>query len=352
MTAKQPIINVDWLQIHVDTSHINTAQRQYQLRTLEGVRTKTFAKVTEIRRDNRLIATLHHQPHSPKLPKGCGVLKIENYILYTDSRQNIISQLIRTIGLTTISTTRIDICGDFQQIADRDPQQLVTDIIKGDIRKIGHARQSIIGNETITAYGKREWQYLRYGSRSSRISAYLYNKSKELRDDHDKPYIRAIWASNGLAIKKRDTWRLEFSIKGRDMKYISTETGEILPQDYRYYLSGDVLTDIYRALCNHYFAISLNDHTRASNCTPISLWRELGGSNILVKYIDPTRHNNRADKIFLRKLLTIGEELTDTTTIDIAHTLADRYMHIKNLRGWATEQNLLNPQTDRGELNL
>lgn len=336
----QPIINCDWLQIHVDTRKLNRQQKVYELRTLEGVRTRTFSEVIDIYYSGRPVGTLQHKPFSPRIPEGCGVLKIENYILYCRDRQAIISDIIKTLALTTLGTTRIDIAGDFQEIGGRLPEQLVSDLLTGKLRKVGHARQSIIGQEEVTAYGRKEWQYLRYGSRSSRITAYLYDKTRELTEEHDKPYIRAIWKANGFATKKRHTWRLEFSIKGRDMSFISTETGEVLPQYWQYWLDGSCMRDIYRALCVHYFNIALNDHARPRCCTPLPLWKDYGKSDILVKYLEPTRHNNRSDKILLKKLLTLSEEVYDAELLALASATATKFAEVKHLTAWARLNNL------------
>lgn len=344
MHITQPIISVDWLQIHVSTKEMRHRAKGYQIEKIEGAKSRTYSEVWKIAKDHRPVAQLQCAPFSPKLPPWSGVLKVENYILYTASRSTIIDQILTDLRLDPRGMTRIDICADFQKIADRDPQQLIQDIIEGQVRKVGHSAQSIICDEQQTAYGRREWQYLRYGSRSSRISTYMYNKTKELNDVSDKPYIRALWKCNGFAIKKRSTWRLEFSIKGRQMKFISTDTGEILPNDYKLWLTPSVATDVYRALCNHYFALVIPDHTRTRKCTPIPLWPTMGSSEIMIKYLDPTHHNNRADKIFIRKLANIASELYDQDTIKLAGELLERYVDVKKMNEWFKDNVNKTPQ--------
>lgn len=150
----EPIINCDWLQLHCDASHLKERYYGYTV-DIREVRTRTFAKLMEITRDGRRIAQIQYQPHSPKLPKGCSVVKIENYILYSERRSDIIRQLIEDFDLTTIGTTRIDIAGDFQRIADRPPEELVNDILTGKVIRIGHSKQTVIGDDQLTAYGHR-----------------------------------------------------------------------------------------------------------------------------------------------------------------------------------------------------
>lgn len=339
MEIRQPIINCDWLQIHCDASVVKERYLGYNTK-IQEIRTRTFGKLLDISRDGYHIAQLAYKPHSPKLPKGCSVLKIDNYILYSAARDKIITQLINDFDLCTIGTTRFDIAADFQTICGRLPHVLIQDIIQEKVIKRGHAKQSIIGNEQLTAHGSREWQYLRYGSRSSRTSVYFYNKSKELKEVSDKPYIRAIWAANGFAKKKYDTWRLEFSIKGRQMKIIEKDTGLILPNNYRLWLQDEYLHRIFWALCTHYFCLTENNHTRRTNNKPLTLWASQDITNDLVKYLDPTKHSNRADKIFLRKLINIGDEVADPQIINLATTLAKAYAEKKHLDNWRAEQGL------------
>lgn len=338
-TLKQPLINCDWLQLHIDTRTMRRTVSGYDI-IQQPIRTKTFATVLKVSRDGRDICTIACDPHSPKLPAGCGTLKLENYILYTTGRLSILSQIIQDLNINALGITRIDIAGDCQTIADREPEELIKQILNGEVIKVGHAKQSIIGVDQVTAYGRRHWEYLRYGGRSSRVSAYLYNKSKELRDESDKPYIRALWAANGFAKKKRDTWRLEFSIKGRDIQHINEETGEVLEQDWHRLLTTDAMATLYTALCRHYFSLAKNDHTRRTRCSPLPLWREKGDCNILLKYLDATKHNNRSDKIFLRKLITLPQELQDPDIIRDAADLAIRYAQIKDLTQWMQAEQL------------
>ena len=61
------------------------------------------------------------------------------------------------------------------------------------------------------------FDYVRWGSRSSGVCTYLYNKSEELRSKHSKPWIKERWEKAGLNEEEGDVYRLEFSIQQKGM---------------------------------------------------------------------------------------------------------------------------------------
>lgn len=347
MNVNEPIISIDWLQIHVDASDFNCDHKDYNC-TLMPVRSRTFSEVWSISKDGRHVAILQRKPFSPKIPKGCGTLKIENFILYYQTRQHIVEQFLHELHLSPRGTTRIDICGDFQKIANRWPEELIRDIIEERIYKVGHARSTLIGEHRIpsgefTTYGTagktNTYSYLRYGSRTSRISTYLYNKSKELREQHDKPYIREMWKRANFN-EQNDTWRLEFSLKGRNMDFIYKDTGEELPHHPIEWLMIEKTNRIYTALCEHYFDIREKTQIRKDREHTIPLFDTLTPSGILVTKLDTNSHNNRADKIFIRKLAEMANETQNKAIINAAALLGQAYAKEKDLRKWASEQGI------------
>lgn len=80
---------------------------------------------------------------------------------------------------------------------------------------------SLHGNKTQSAL---DYNYIRWGTRASGVCVYLYNKSKELRDIKDKPWIRKVWESDGLSTTK-DVWRVEISITSQGLGLKSLTDG-------------------------------------------------------------------------------------------------------------------------------
>lgn len=339
------LISCDWLQIHCDSSDFRRDHPHYNCQ-LMPVKSRTFSEVWNISKEGRTIATLSRKPFSPQIPKGCGSFKIENYILYNQNRCAIVDQIMSDLQLYTLGTTRIDICGDFRRIAGRLPELLIRDILEERIYKVGHAKATTIGDhkqQRFTTYGTagrtNTFSYLRYGSRSSRISTYLYNKTKELNEEHDKPYIRDMWRENGW-YGDMNVWRLEFSIKGRDMKFIEKETGEVLPNNPKLWIKQDIIPTIYSALCAHYFDLRHKTQIRKDREERIPLWNSEEPTSILIKKLDATKHSNRADKIFLRKLINMASETTNSAIINAAADLAQMYTQEKRLSEWVGKNGL------------
>ena len=200
---------------------------------------------------------------------------------------------------------------------------------------IGHQNHE---NQQFTSYGTagrtNTFSYLRYGSRSSRISTYLYNKTKELNEEHDKPYIRDMWRENGW-LGDQNVWRLEFSVKGREMKFIEKDTGEILPNNPKLWIKNDIIPTIYASLCDHYFDIREHTQIRKDREEKIPLWADEDTATHLIKKLDSNKHDNRADKIFVKKLAQMQSETTNTDIINMACELGERYLQEKRMVEWA-----------------
>lgn len=341
------LISCDWWQAHVNAQDFTPNIPGYNCQLL-NVRSRTFSEVWNISKDGATIAQLQRCPFSPKINKNCGTLKIENYILYHENRCAIIDQITSDLKLYVIGTTRIDLAGDFRHIAGRLPELLIRDILEERVYKVGHARCTTIGeqnrdNQVFTAYGTagrtNTFSYLRYGSRSSRISTYLYNKTKELNEQNDKPYIREMWRENGWR-GDQNVWRLEFSIKGREMKFIEKDTGEILPNNPKLWIKQDIIPVVYNSLCQHYFDIREKTQQRKDREERISLFADVEPAAHLIRRLDPNKHNNRADKIFLRKLSLMASETNNTSLINAAIELGRSYMEEKKMQEWAKRQGL------------
>lgn len=348
MTQSNLLISCDWWQAHVDASDFLWEHPDYNCQ-LMPVKSRTFSEVWSISKEGRPVATLARKPFSPKIPKGTGTIKIENYILYHTNRCKIIDQITSDLQLYVKGTTRLDIAGDFRRLCGMLPELVIRDILEERIYKVGHAKSTVIGSQDhtqqqFTAYGTagrtNTYSYLRYGSRTSRISTYLYNKTKELNEQNDKPYIREMWRENGW-YGDMNVWRLEYSIKGREMKFIEKDTGEILPNNPKIWLQQDIMKVVYSSLCAHYFDLRKKTQQRKDREQRIPLWPDTLPATHLVTKLDSNKHNNRADKIFLRKLADMASETQNIGIINAAARLGREYAGEKELTQWAADNGLI-----------
>lgn len=265
MTASY-VVSIDWLQIScrgsVAQSSINFTA------SLTDLHNKIFSQVWEIKRGSEVVAMAQASPVSEVVVKDLVVLKFENHLLYTNGLFDVVRSVIADFGLTPINITRLDLCADFQQFKyGLSPQSLIQSIFIGeawrkgarievfhgaDMKKIDrlyntkHSGMVAYFNQYCNKAGGNITGY-RAGSRSSAVCCYLYNKTIELRQQTDKPYIRGLWHKFGFDVN-RDVWRLEFSLKGKAFKELTLE----------FLLSADIVA-FYNRLLLDYFIIQRED---------------------------------------------------------------------------------------------
>ena len=313
----EPLINVDWLQFFVDLSEYVIAYDGEE--KVLPVKARTFSEVVDLYLHNEYVGQICRKPFSSVMNATAGTFKIENKILYAENAVAIIQSIFDSFRIYPLSLTRIDICGDFETIAGGEPSQLILDLINGEKLKVGHSRMYFHGQDMwkikgMTQIGDKTWvafnsfeavgssdsrrlDYLRYGTNNSNVCTYLYNKTKELREVKDKPYIRQRWIGATL-----DVWRLEFSIKGRRLSFIEKESGVVLPSRWQDFFSPIIVT-YYASLCEHYFNIRENtNQQRKDREQRVQLFGDYDGEICMIKDINDKHPSNRTDRQFVRQL--------------------------------------------------
>lgn len=369
----EPLISVDWLQFFVDLSCYEVPLYGYE--EVLDAKSRTFSEIAVISLYGEKIGTICRKPYSSVLSPTCGTLKFENECLYLSNSVNLISQVLSDFNIRILSITRVDLCGDFETIAGGQPSQLILDLINGKRIKVGHSRYYVHGEDLWRAKGLRQisehtwvvpnsWEavgstssmrldYLRYGTNKSNVCCYMYNKSKELREVKDKPYIRNRWKDTHA-----DVWRLEFSIKGRRMSFIERESGVVMPEDWTVYFSSAVC-GYYMSLCSHYFNIRENTgQVRKDREEVVPLWGNAVGDVYYIADIHNQRPSNRADRQFVAKLHDEMESAEARGDYDYAvkcRTLGKEFVITHNLWKWAVERGLSfngNPKVSQARLTI
>lgn len=186
------LVSIDWLSIYCDCSAM--APSQDYIFDREPYGTSVYADMYTIYRYGEEIAILTCNPRSSALKKGTGVLKILNPILYQIGLDTIVYELLYTCNIQFINISRLDLCADFNHFESYSDMQLFfQDFLNLKLWKIGQAKYKVCANkaeqlegEYFKLIGKQSsrhtYQYLRFGSKVSKISAYLYNKTQEFRD--------------------------------------------------------------------------------------------------------------------------------------------------------------------------
>lgn len=166
---------------------------------------------------------IHYSPASSAIRQNAVSIKINNPILYTNQWHFYLMDVVACLGLKIVSITRADVCMDFNKFANGwHPKSFIRRYNnRNDIIRKGSNKFCIIGSK---GAAQTNYEYLRFGSRLGACSAYLYNKTLELRTKKYKPWIVKTWEDAGL--NPDDTWRLELSIQNKGLK-LRNEDGKV-----------------------------------------------------------------------------------------------------------------------------
>ena len=262
------LVSIDWLSLYCDCSHMQQGGEFTFDREPYG--TSVYADMYTILWGGVEVAILTCNPRSSALKAGTGILKILNPELYKPRLPVLVDKLLKDCGIEFLSISRLDLCADFNHfVAYPKMQDFFQDFLTLKILKIGAAKYKVCANALTTQQheyfkmiglqsSQHTYQYLRFGSKVSKVSAYLYNKTQEFRDVKRKNYIAEAWKANGIE-EDKEVWRLEFSLKGDGIKFINSETGECLQKDLDMVLNIERRVQLYNSLYLKYWQFRVND---------------------------------------------------------------------------------------------
>lgn len=275
-------INLDWLEVyaleplqvpHDAAFFIGSGwwveRREYGTRVYSEMFTLVDEhgfKVIEVRR-----APCSSWLSNGVLPPNACHIRLTNRACYFNDAAVYMQKFLQQYGYTFQRISRVDICLDFEKFDLGDnPQRFLFRYMKGRYSKINQAKLHAHGEDLWT---RRQWESLSWGSQKSPISTKFYNKTKELEEVKDKPYIRWCWYLAGLTdspysvIKKDengdeykpDIWRVEFSIKSDVKKWViiakdgNEKNKHSVKNTLDMYDSKEKLLVMFACLQQHYF---------------------------------------------------------------------------------------------------
>jgi len=307
------VIGVDWLQLYCQIPENFADQKTKYTLKLEDFQTRQFKKVVTILEGNENIATIVYEPHSKMLAANGSVIKIENKYLYQVDLKQWIENLLKDLNLVLLNVTRIDYYIDFNKFKNGvKPDEFIKQFIEGKVCKTGKSKFQLVGSvKKIFTY-----DYLKFGQKSSEICYYLYNKSKELNEAKNKPWIRNSWEN--ILEKDATTWRLEFSIKGGCKELINEFTGEtVTTLKTLEVLNTKTIKSFMSLLLNKYWSFATKENFEKDKCISRVKKIEFFNLNIcefIYTRITEKKTSNRMDKVFLKKLKSLksdyGEKFT------------------------------------------
>lgn len=303
------IISIDWLQLYCDL-HLLNYTTDYEVKLLD-YGTRHFEVLEEIYLQGSLFATVQRQPRSEILKEHTGIIKFHNSILYSSLSQQIILQFLSTCEIYVINITRIDIAIDFRKFKNGLlPKSLIKGFMNEKYLKNGRGKYTVIGDQKNVL----DVSYLRFGTKSSDVNVYLYNKSLEMKQQVYKEYIAESWRDlDGSPMA--DVWRLEFSLKAKACTYLDSDTGEIEQIDI-FFLSNDKLKKrVVSALVDRYFEFKINDgqknKTRMKNVDLFD-FEKVGITN---RYFPKGTDIHKRDKILMKNLYCLDKEIRNVPEV-------------------------------------
>lgn len=275
-------INIDWLECYCLESQPRTVEyfiaRGFEV-SVRPYGTRFYQEMFTLYQDGEAFIEIRRSPSSVGSvaaaryfdPRSCHI-RLCNRTCYAYDAATIMQQFIDTHGFVFQSISRIDLCMDFEKFdSGDDPFKFLTRYLKGRYAKVNQC--------TIAVHGKDEWDGRNYnsvswGSKKSPVFTRFYDKTLELKEGKDKPYIRQAWASCGLvddfiqltkkgadgAYYKPRIWRLEFAIQSSVKNWVCFDVDEngnsthrSKRNDLSVYANRDVLEPMFASLVTHYF---------------------------------------------------------------------------------------------------
>lgn len=298
------VVSVDWLSLYCKGSILADSGFFDFVREQGG--TAQFAERWTVydRVTREGFADIQMRPYSKIIPSDAVIVKIKNKVLYREGWWHDVLHFLNVTGLIPESISRIDICADFNYL-DRGlhPKTLIDRFLRNEYLKMGTTKYDIIGEQK----GCQDFSYIRFGNRENEVCVYMYNKTKELQEVKNKPYIVALWKENGLDINK-DVWRLEVSMRTDKLRIIEKETGEVIRLGLPYLKTVGIIENIYMAAIKRFFNFKINDgQQKKSRMKDVEIFASRHPT-ILLREIPKKVTSNRTDKIVVKKIANYFSE--------------------------------------------
>ena len=354
--AEKYAISLDWMQFYCERSPwavpsaFTTTKGSYEVEK-QSYSTNLWLDVYIIKHRGREFATLCCNPRNSGMPEcGC-TLKLANRVLYSHEWLSESKSIMAEMGLRYKGITRVDVAYDCNVLAGGRsvPGFLMqyfshAPYCEGHIIRSGSRKVTI--NATRSNKGSVEISAMRWGSKGSDIGAYAYNKSLELREVKDKPWIRETWEKAGLIdafneeewaklsekekqrkIEQGDVqqliecpvWRFEISIKAHGKDLLNLETGELFKLDINYFEQQNAIENLFYTYAAKVFDFRMSTgQTTIRNYPPLKIFemsRKVTERPVRVSLLADT---GRTEKMIVNRLEALQSVYSDVSSADRA----------------------------------
>lgn len=340
-------ISVDWLQVYTLISNsspipvgaISTSNGFTFSFTLLDYQSAMFKNVVEVKLGTFQCAVMECTPRSPKLNSSMCLIKLSNRVLYSNRYILILYSLMDSIHVIYKGITRIDLCYDCNRFADgRSPARFINNfVMKPDTEIGGYCRK---GSDEFICHGKKssgsssKINYISFGSPQSRVRSYIYDKTIELAEVKDKPWIRELWEQNGLiSNEKTHVFRSEISIKSEGTDLLNMNTGELFRLSPIYLESQPSIEKLFHYYAYKYLHFRINGGQKyRKNYARMELFAHKPEITCKPTHISKLADTGRMEKIVYNKLEKLSTEYSDLSEARRA-SLQSAMEFLKELQG-------------------
>lgn len=316
-------ISIDWLQICCYCNYLNEGEYKGSLCTynleIQPIETAMFKKLYSVKRNGLEVATVQYEPRPKSLNPKLLLLKLSNRVLYSDKYIYMLYDMISTFHLTYKGITRLDICYDCNYFCNhKSPSKFIQDFVFKEVGKNGYIYRK--GSSKFTCHGSKtstsssKITSIAFGSNNNKVRQYIYDKTIELQEVKDKPWIREYWKLNGLINDdKNHVWRTEISIKSQGMDILNMSTGELFKLSPKYLEHYNKICDLFFFYADKYMQFFICRGQKRTRDYPLLQLFEYSKDIITCKphTISLFHDTGRMEKICINKLEQLQETYVD-----------------------------------------
>lgn len=324
-------ISVDWLQVCcysnnlaylLNNDYYNKVDFLPYWLELQPLETRSFARFIRVHirvgNDWRYCADILAVPRSSMLNSNIVLVKIHNRFLYCQNYINLLYDICATFKLSIKGLTRLDLCYDCNSFhGGLKPHKFIKEFVTAEfdspryIYKVGAKQFRAYGGKSVSSATK--FSGIEFGSGKSSKRCYIYDKTRELEEVKDKPWIRQYWQQNGLiSDSKTHVYRAEISIKCDGMDLLNMSTGELFKLSPEYLKSQPAIEKLF-----HFYAARMfrfhrkGKHTRVRDYDRIELFENSPIITCKPKKVCVNADTGRTEKICVSTLSRLSCQYSD-----------------------------------------
>lgn len=341
------VVNVDWLQVFCHDGNKGFLNYEYFEKSAYEFKllphgSRHFKEIWEvIDCDGDKYAVIQRVPHSRIISADGCIIQLCNRELYKSNFASEFLVFLASHKFKYKSISRLDICFDSNYLyRKKSHSSLIKDIMSGVVLKNNQAKVSW-NFSAIADVGKpMVCNSCSFGSKSSSVSTKMYNKTLEMKEQKNKPYIVESWVYNGLDID-RDVWRIEISIKSDATTTIRSESGEIFRLSPDSVAMRKLTEDIFFSYAKKYFSFKRNDGKQNKSRMPdLEIFPRERTPTLVPIRITNEKDSGRSDRIFLKKLhsLLLNDIELDSQTWNAIIEVSNAFTLSRSLSAWRKEK--------------